>query len=29
MNTHRIALEDGLRTVYEEYRQDPDAARAK
>ena len=26
---HRIALEDGLRTVYEEYRQDPDAARAK
>ncbi len=26
---HRIALEDGLRTVYEEYRQNPDAARAK
>ena len=26
---HCIALEDGLRTVYEEYRQNPDAARAK
>ena len=27
--THRIALADGLRSVYEEYRNNPDAARAK
>jgi len=27
--THRIGLEEGLRTVYEEYRCNPDAARAK
>jgi len=27
--THRIGLEEGLRTVYEEYRRNPDAARAK
>ena len=27
--THRISLEDGLRTVYEEYKSNPDAARAK
>ena len=27
--THRISLEDGLRTVYEEYKCNPDAARAK
>jgi GDP-L-fucose synthase len=26
---HHIGLEDGLRAVYEEYRQNPDAARAK
>ena len=27
--THRIGLEEGLRTVYEEYRSNPDSARAK
>lgn len=27
--THRISLADGLRSVYEEYRNNPDAARAK
>ena len=27
--THRIGLEEGLRTVYEEYRRNPDSARAK
>jgi len=27
--THRISLEQGLRSVYEEYRSNPDAARAK
>lgn len=27
--THRIGLEEGLRSVYEEYRRNPDSARAK
>ena len=27
--THRISLKEGLRSVYEEYRSNPDAARAK